>query len=193
MPKQTIQEWRNSAKRMKVKGSPFEGDWNLEENGAIEIIVYNWDGADGCDGYIEVHKYYSIDPVSKEMNDFTAFYLILERDEYISFYQSDLEEKLYAWLLGEGVFNTKEEQRDQNIEIDVHNINLEMGVYLAHKYNPESGDVSPGAQINFDTALADYLRHWQHMNNVWEANYKGPGRAAVVHDRMMKERENASR
>ena len=189
MPTQTFEQWQGTATRMAVKGSPFEDDWNLQENGAVEIICYNWDGNMGCDGYIEVHKYYSIDPMTQEPAAFSAYYLILERDEYISFHLSELERKLYDWIISEGALNTKEEDRKQNIEIDIHNINLDIGAYLAEKYNPESGDIAPEVQISFDIILKKYLEQWHDMNNVWKATYNGPDRNTYARERMMKQRE----
>lgn len=191
MPTQTFEQWQENKTRMAVKGSPFENEWNLQENGAVEIICYNWDGNTGCDGYIEVHNYYSLDPTDNTMNNFKAYYLMLDRDEWISWDLSELEHRLYDWIASEGFLDTPEEQRESNIEIDVHNISLEMGAYLAHKYNPQSGDEEPYETIQLEAALKAYLRSWMTLNNISRGTYDGPKRDEYARKWMQKQREKA--
>lgn len=193
MPIQTYEDWYATKQRVTVKGSPFEDEWDLQENEVEEIMVFNWNGTGtGCDGYIERHKYYRFDKNKNPEDAFTPFstyYLILERDEYISFNLEELAKRLYDWIVGEGFLNTPEENREQNVEIDVHNISLEMGAYLAKKYNPESGDEDPGNSIALESALKDYLRSWMELNNIARARYDGPDRDEYARQWMTKQRE----
>lgn len=155
----SFETWQATRKKVKVKGSVFE-DWDVN---CDEVWAYLYDGK-SCMGYIEIRDYYYYDEYDRSMNKFQANYLILERDEHISWNLADLEKRLYQWYVDEGMFDDTVTQMQRSIECDIHNFQNEGWRYMAQKYNPESGDFCPSSQHMLDEALKTAITEWINQN-----------------------------
>ena len=159
MPNLTFEQWRTTREKVIVTPGSVFADWDVNCK-----AVMSYGGKTGENGYMEIQEYWVVDDANKEMHKIELYYLMIEKDDWISSDLEHLERKLYDWYIDEGLFDTPQEQRLRSIECDVHNFQLNGWNYMRNKYKPESGDISPGAQMELDNTLEDVLTEWVCAN-----------------------------